>query len=45
VAGTPVRSSAPREQLWRALAAACVLITAVSFYMVFTHFPTPDRLR
>jgi rhomboid protease GluP len=45
VAGTPVRSSAPREQLWRALAAACVLITAVSFYMVFTHFPTADQLR
>jgi rhomboid protease GluP len=45
VAGTPVRSSAPRETLWRGLAAACVLLTIYSFFLVYRNFPTPDQLR
>jgi rhomboid protease GluP len=45
VAGTPVRSSAATEGLWRVLAAACILLTAVSFFFAYTNFPTPDRLR
>jgi rhomboid protease GluP len=45
VAGLPVRSTREREAMWRVLAAACVLITAYCFLMVYTHFPTPDQLR
>jgi rhomboid protease GluP len=44
-AGTPVRSSAARESMWRALAALCVLLTVWSFFMVYRNFPTPDQLR
>lgn len=45
VAGTPVRSSATRESIWRALAAVCVLLTVWSFFEVYRNFPTPDQLR
>ena len=45
VAGTPQRSERQREAMWRVLAAACVLITAFSFLMVYKYFPTPDQLR
>ena len=45
VAGLPVRSTREREAMWRVLAAACVLITAYCFLMVYVHFPTPDQLR
>jgi rhomboid protease GluP len=45
VAGTPVRSSAARESLWRSLAAICVLLTVYSFFEVYRYFPTPDQLR
>jgi hypothetical protein len=45
VAGLPVRSSREREAMWRVLGAVCVLITAFCFFMVYTHFPTPDQLR
>jgi rhomboid protease GluP len=45
VAGTPVHSSAAREGIWRALAALCVVTTIFCFFMVYTHFPTPEQLR
>jgi rhomboid protease GluP len=45
VAGTPVVSNASREGMWRVLAAICVLLTLVSFYEVYRHFPPPDQLR
>lgn len=45
LAGTPVRSSAAREGLWRVLAAVCVLLTVLSFVEVYLHFPMPDQLR
>jgi rhomboid protease GluP len=45
VGGTPVHSSRTKEGMWRAVAAACVVITAFCFVMVYTHFPTPDQLR
>jgi rhomboid protease GluP len=38
-AGLPVHSTYAREKFWRALAGVCVLITLVSFYMVYLHFP------
>jgi rhomboid protease GluP len=45
VAGTPVHASRGNEGLWKGLAALCIVLTAFSFFMVFTHFPTPDQLR
>jgi rhomboid protease GluP len=44
-AGTPVRSSAAREGMWRVLAAFCVLLTVWSFFLVYRNFPTPEQLR
>jgi rhomboid protease GluP len=44
-AGTPVRSSAAREGAWRAAAAVCVLLTILSFFMVYHSIPSPDQLR
>jgi len=44
-AGTPVRSSAGREGVWRVLAALCVLLTVWSFFLVYRNFPSPDQLR
>ncbi len=45
VAGTPVHSSPAKEMLWRALATACVVLTAVSFFLVYANFPVADQLR
>lgn len=45
IAGTPVRSTAAREGMWRVLAAVCVLITAWCFFEVYRNFPSPDQLR
>lgn len=45
VAGTPIRSSAPREAMWRAIAAICVLLTVYSFWLMYSHFPSADQLR
>jgi rhomboid protease GluP len=45
VAGLPLRSTRERESMWRVLAAACVILTAASFLMVYLRFPTPDQLR
>ena len=44
-AGTPVRSNAAREGMWRVLAAVCILITAWSFFEVYRHFPPANQLR
>jgi rhomboid protease GluP len=44
-AGTPVRSSASREGMWRALAALCVILTVWSFFQVYRNFPGADQLR
>ncbi|MDP9054444.1 MAG: rhomboid family intramembrane serine protease [Acidobacteriota bacterium] len=44
-AGTPVRSTAAKEGLWRALAAACVLLTLFSFFEIYRNFPMPNQLR
>jgi rhomboid protease GluP len=43
VAGTPVHSNAAREGLWRVLGAACVLLTLVSFFMIYVNFPTAGQ--
>ena len=45
VAGTPIRSSAPREAMWRAIAAICILLTAYCFWLMYSHFPTAPQLR
>lgn len=45
VSGTPVRSTAARESVWRALATLCVLLTVWSFFMVYRNFPSPDQVR
>ncbi len=44
-AGTPVRSNAAREGMWRVLAAVCLLITAWSFFEVYRNFPAANQLR
>jgi rhomboid protease GluP len=41
VAGTPVRSSLGREAMWRALAAACLVVTVFCFLMVWRNFQRP----
>jgi hypothetical protein len=43
--GTPVRSSAAREGVWRVLASVCVILTLWSFFMIYKNFPSPDQLR
>jgi len=43
LAETPVRAAAAKEGLWRALGAVCVLLTVVSFVLMYMNFPTPDR--
>lgn len=45
VAGTPIHSTRAKEGMWRAIAAACFVITVFCFLMVYTHFPAPDQLR
>ena len=45
LAGTPIHSTRPKEAMWRVLATACVLVTAFCFFMVYTHYPSPDQLR
>ncbi len=45
VSGTPMRSTQAQEGMWRALAAGCVLITAYCFYLMYSHFPSPEELR
>jgi rhomboid protease GluP len=39
VAGIPAHSTYAREQLWRVAAGICILLTLVSFLMVYLHFP------
>ncbi len=38
-AGIPAHSTYAKERLWQIAAGVCVLITLVSFYMVYLHFP------
>jgi rhomboid protease GluP len=45
VAGTPMRSNAAREGVWRVLAAVCLLLTALSFFEVYRNFPPANQLR
>ena len=39
VAGIPAHSTYARERLWQIGAGACILLTLVSFYLVYLHFP------
>jgi rhomboid protease GluP len=39
VAGIPAHSTYAKERFWQAAAGLCVLLTLVSFYMVYLHFP------
>ncbi len=43
VAGSPVHSSKPVEQIWKALAALCVMLTAFSFWIVLQQVNAPAR--
>jgi rhomboid protease GluP len=45
LAGTPVRSTATRETMWRVAAAACLLLTAWCFWLMYRNFPTPEQLQ
>jgi predicted MFS family arabinose efflux permease len=45
VCGTPMRSTPAREAMWRSLAAGCIIVTAYSFWLMYSHFPSPDELR
>jgi rhomboid protease GluP len=44
-AGSPLRSTAAREAGWRAAAAFCLLVTAYSFWLMYSHFPKPEQLQ
>ncbi len=39
VAGIPAHSTYQRERFWQIGAGICILITLVSFYFVYIHFP------
>ena len=43
VAGIPAHSTYAKERFWQIAAGACVLLTLVSFYMVYLHFPRLNR--
>jgi membrane associated rhomboid family serine protease len=45
LAGTPVRSTQAREAAWRIAGAACVFLTAYSFWLMYRNFPSPEELR
>jgi len=45
VSGTPIRSTAARESIWRVVAALCVLVTIWSFFDAYRHLTPPDQLR
>ena len=38
-AGIPAHSTYARERFWQIAAGICVLLTLVSFYLVYLHFP------
>lgn len=44
VAGTPIRSTATREHVWRIVAAVCVLLTIWSFFDAYRHIPPANQL-
>jgi rhomboid protease GluP len=39
VAGIPAHSTFARERMWQIAAGVCVVLTLVSFYLVYLHFP------
>jgi rhomboid protease GluP len=39
VAGIPAHSTHLRERFWQIMAGACILLTLVSFFLVYLHFP------
>ena len=39
VAGIPAHSTYAKERIWQVAAGLCILVTLVSFYMVYLHFP------
>jgi rhomboid protease GluP len=39
VGGTPVHSTYVKERFWQVAAVACAILTLVSFYLVYSHFP------
>jgi rhomboid protease GluP len=43
--GTQMRTTPSRETFWRIAAGACVLITAVCFFLMFQNYHSPDQLR
>jgi rhomboid protease GluP len=43
VAGIPAHSTYARERFWQIAAGFCVLLTLVSFYMVYLHFSDVTR--
>lgn len=44
-AGTPLRSTHAKESAWRVAAAACVLLTAWCFWLMYRNFPSPQELQ
>jgi hypothetical protein len=43
VAGSPVHASKTTEQVWKALAAICVILTAYSFWIVLRQVNAPQQ--
>ena len=41
--GMPAHSTYAREQIWKVAAGICILITLVSFYIVYLHFPSQTQ--
>ena len=39
VSGIPAHSTYSKERLWQIAAGVCILVTLVSFYLVYLHFP------
>ena len=43
VADIPAHSTYPKERFWQIAAGLCILVTLVSFYEVYTHFPSQTQ--
>ncbi len=44
-AGTPMRSTRTKEAAWRVAAAFCVLVTAWCFWLMYSHYQSPELLQ
>ncbi len=44
-AGSPIRSTRSREMAWSLAAGACVVITAICFWLMYRDFNSPEQLR